>query len=57
MSGLAAQIDGLTVLYGFWARRIHRPNVVNSALVDYDAREVIAYLKTRCSCASNPPYN
>jgi len=44
--GLAAQISGLSVLYGFWARR-NPPDVVDSALVDYDARKAIAYLKTK----------
>ena len=37
-------------MFGCWARR-NPPNVVNSALVDYDARKVIAFLKTRCFCA------
>jgi hypothetical protein len=27
------------------------------ALVDYDARKVITYLKIKGFCASNPPYN
>jgi hypothetical protein len=38
------------------ARR-NPPNVTGIGKVDYDARKVIAYLKTKRFCASNPPYD
>ncbi len=43
MCGLAAQIDGLSVLYGFWVWR-NPPNVMGFDTVDYDARKVFTYL-------------